>query len=58
MAREMPNPTTTSGLRGNRRCGAVADFLKPKIRHSSRLCIDASGDTRLLNRTKPNSDFQ
>ncbi len=35
----MPNPTTPSGIRDNHRRGAVADFLKAKIRSGSRLSV-------------------
>src|ERR1039457_71175 len=35
----MPNPTTNSGIRDNHKRGVVADFLKAKIHHGSRLSV-------------------
>jgi hypothetical protein len=35
----MPGETSNSGIRDNHRRGPVADFLKAKIRHGSRLSV-------------------
>ena len=35
----MPTPTGDSGIRDNKYCGSVGDFLKPHLRDGSRMSV-------------------